>query len=1275
MNAFLCMDISLAAGGNLKGLHTHLAPPLALDGQDVALVIEAMPVILQQYINPKIVRCHKTDKGVVIGVEAEEAIGLARKEYRVNKELPDFHVYYKNNQFVINRVFFINGEIFRIIYHDKFQHVYRVEDEDHKEYCLRLGNENYNLAQRIAERQKHSEILKEHVPELFIDKDEFSGRYYVCASPVGEEELDSAMYKVTSEEVYKEVGRQILKIMDELAKPDDSGEGIYFWDIPAWNFRVRFKNGKPHVYFVDIGAEGIRGLADAQEKLCEILNEFYWLIEGKDNEEVLSSKKHREYFEDCWVLGRINDIGDLLSLEELREYFSEEEIIDQNSATGHKGQKANLTLPLWTYVFAGGIWLGSFICEILKVLLPYKPAVLVATSSLAAHHYISYIQQPAQILRMPWKVAFDRARQGTDTREFSTFIAPWLELIFLPGIAMGLSSFIPVIPIIVGISALLVTLTHGIPTETDLTWYEQTWRQFLHRSVAAALITGLVFASAHRFPEISIFIWGGGLHALYNGIIAPLFNLTPLTNNGDSSTDFPAWFTRLKSRLAELRLPQWVVVSIFISLEDSPAPTETTERFYQLVSSIDDSHIETMLYGMARAILIEDLEITAPWTPVILESLKSDFEDGVYEGGNVVRQLARRGIKEGLDILQEIALGDSREKHTAINTIVDIAVSPDVIFEEQGDAPYVRGDFPRVTAQAKDLAVATLPSVISVLELNMNEIVREGDNVRIDDAVSKHNTAIYNVVRKLIEDGFVSDNSYIKDKISLLLPFVLNILKPALENDKREAYQEIRKLAEKGNEPALNLLKEIAEGRSSGKYGAVELLMDISESSGSSEETKVFCRSLLRELMPAGLEAWFLDHRDDEGAIDIVVRLARREESEAITLLKKIIDNQNLSKRGNILVLNRLVEICRELKSKELLGFVLERFAKYLQIDKNIIEGDSYEQVVRTIFDNEDLPGELRIYVYGLLPDEDMEDRVLDLAINLLNAKRTMQASDLLPDDNIWLNETVKAYYIATWIIIFKGLELEIEISREQMHDIVNKIMNKTALLDVLFSFFGGTANADFDIGRRDIIREYSWGGDLFGVFAHELGHNIEDLFCDTFSFEQALEIAEFIADLSTYVFFATIGREEEKQKWRRKFVHHYNAVFEDDEAEKGKSRRGRHEAARAAIENIHRFFDNMAIQDRGEQIPAFREMLVFSLTYLQNRTERERDFEALLEAMEDRYSGYSREKDLAAGDEQEPLEGEVIIRRWTLPVKIISSSHVLTVEQRQRVLAIDQAI
>ncbi|MFH1776351.1 MAG: hypothetical protein ABH952_02155 [Candidatus Omnitrophota bacterium] len=72
IHAFLCLDLSWAAGGNLRGLTAHLAPALKVADQNVALTVKAISVISQQCKNPKFVGAQRAEPGVLIELELDD---------------------------------------------------------------------------------------------------------------------------------------------------------------------------------------------------------------------------------------------------------------------------------------------------------------------------------------------------------------------------------------------------------------------------------------------------------------------------------------------------------------------------------------------------------------------------------------------------------------------------------------------------------------------------------------------------------------------------------------------------------------------------------------------------------------------------------------------------------------------------------------------------------------------------------------------------------------------------------------------------------------------------------------------------------------------------------------------------------------------------------------------------------------------------------------------------------------------------------------------------
>ncbi|MFH1848177.1 MAG: hypothetical protein ABH825_03045 [Candidatus Omnitrophota bacterium] len=323
-------------------------------------------------------------------------------------------------------------------------------------------------------------------------------------------------------------------------------------------------------------------------------------------------------------------------------------------------------------------------------------------------------------------------------------------------------------------------------------------------------------------------------------------------------------------------------------------------------------------------------------------------------------------------------------------------------------------------------------------------------------------------------------------------------------------------LARNGNREAFDALMEIAGMDIPSKYYAAASLADVitddAERSGLNKAAMDAAMVLIENSIVPELAEAAGAGSCKGSAISCARRLlyntnfSEKTRSAARTTLTAVFNDDSKATRAKFPLLNRedkiddlneIVLHCRRSRSAPVARWLLTGFIAYmnkrygLRLNaREMIRGTDYERMLRSVLENEGLPAELRLYALGLMPAPDIDiKKYADLAKEFLDSKRSENAEDILPDENsVWINETVKVYCMATWLVVYNGhTEDGLMIGRENFAGVIDKIMSQTKLVEERES----PAYENFLVARDTVIKGHKSGAQFIGLLAHEMGHNV----------------------------------------------------------------------------------------------------------------------------------------------------------------------------------------
>jgi hypothetical protein len=312
---------------------------------------------------------------------------------------------------------------------------------------------------------------------------------------------------------------------------------------------------------------------------------------------------------------------------------------------------------------------------------------------------------------------------------------------------------------------------------------------------------------------------------------------------------------------------------------------------------------------------------------------------------------------------------------------------------------------------------------------------------------------------------------------------------------------------------------------------------------------------------------------------------------------------------------NTLVRFTQKSKSLEIAQWLIKHLALRInQKGQRATFGKdarTFNSALNAVIQENTAPMELRLYAIGLSRRSGRTDRMRASTRNLLENMRRKKSKDLLSKKSVWANEQFKAWYLAVIFIVEEVLLPYPDLFENHFFDsLISSTMANTRLVNDL----PGHANSGFYVGRRQMIGLKS-GGQFLKVLAHEIGHHVRRHFrLKDVASEDVEIIGEFFADLVMYAFLETMGWTDEIESSRKDGAHHYECVYGSD-ASFSIMKHEEHCAARAVIEEMHRFFDARRAAS-NQWVPNFTELLVTSLHYVKrhgNRPPASTWFEAII--------------------------------------------------------------
>ncbi|MFH1847726.1 MAG: M48 family metalloprotease, partial [Candidatus Omnitrophota bacterium] len=211
-------------------------------------------------------------------------------------------------------------------------------------------------------------------------------------------------------------------------------------------------------------------------------------------------------------------------------------------------------------------------------------------------------------------------------------------------------------------------------------------------------------------------------------------------------------------------------------------------------------------------------------------------------------------------------------------------------------------------------------------------------------------------------------------------------------------------------------------------------------------------------------------------------------------------------------------------------------------------------------------------------------------AISLLTSKKDLgeeRVDEFLPaGEAAWASEMVKIYYLSIWSVLSKALQDDgVVMPQKKIEEIINTIMNYASLVNKSFS---GADASTFMVARDTLLEDFKNPAQLIAVFAHELGHRIDDIISDYINENEQdfarEDYSELFADLCAYYFLEKMGWESEISPmlatWAKQYEN-YSNVFPEPESKTIGLAEEEHKSARAFLDQIAEFLLGKGFRER----------------------------------------------------------------------------------------------